>query len=204
MVNFPVNFTAMFMRCLTVLLLGFFSISVTAQQPGAPYNPDFDGDTIIDALDVLQVLGLFGSQWLPADDDLDSTNELQTLSLISDTLWLLPGDSFVVLHDSLFTSPFAVPVSGVCVADLSGLGSTSAESFGVENLDCTVLLVSGSPCCVTHQVVLPAGIDGQTLQIDADGSFSVNIVNPDLSTISGLSGGTLRLYWFSGSWNVLD
>ena len=90
MVNFPVNNIAMFMRCLTILFFGFFSISVTAQQPGAPYNPDFDGDTIIDALDVLQVVSIFGSDWLPSDDDLDPLNEIQSLVLQNDSLLLLP------------------------------------------------------------------------------------------------------------------
>jgi hypothetical protein len=70
-----------------------------AQNIGAPYNPDANADSLIGVPDMINLLPLFGQPFLPSDDDLDSTNEIQILQISGDTLFLIPGGGFVLLQD---------------------------------------------------------------------------------------------------------
>jgi hypothetical protein len=67
------------------------------EEIGAPYNPDINYDSLINITDLIGFLPLFGDEFLPADDDLDSTNEIQSLYLSNDTLYLIPNGGFVIL-----------------------------------------------------------------------------------------------------------
>jgi hypothetical protein len=131
MVTFPANYITMLIRYLIVALIGLFSVSATSQEPGAPYNPDLDGDTIIDALDVLEVIQLFGSQWLPADDDLDSLNEIQSLVLQNDSLLLLPfggGIPLGQLVSTIIVEDSNDPIEAVAI-DLDSNGEIDRMQF---------------------------------------------------------------------------
>jgi hypothetical protein len=70
--------------CAMLMLL---SIASNAQETvGAPYNPDSNADSLINVPDILSIIPLFGQEFLPSEDDLDSTNEIQSLYISNDTL----------------------------------------------------------------------------------------------------------------------
>jgi len=86
------------------LLSGLFILSgniLWAQQPGAPYNPDANADSLIGISDLTEFLQVFGEVFLPGDDDLDNANEIQQLVLSNDTLFLEPAGGYIVLSDLL-------------------------------------------------------------------------------------------------------
>lgn len=95
--------------------------------------------------------------------------------------------------------------TGVCVADLSNFSESSQEHYVVSAVECSVLIVTNSPCCVTHEVYLPEGVDGQLLKVDGDSNHSVNIVNGTgaQTLIGSLANGSLSLYWYEGAWRRL-
>jgi len=79
--------------------------AIQAQEEiGAPYNPDVNADSLINLPDMLGVLPLFGQPFLPSEDDLDSTNEIQSLYLSGDTLYLIPNGGYILIQN-LISSP---------------------------------------------------------------------------------------------------
>ena len=44
-------------------------------------NPDSNNDSLINAIDLLDLIPLYAQPFLPSADDLDSTNEIQSLFL---------------------------------------------------------------------------------------------------------------------------
>lgn len=69
------------------------------QGNGAPYNPDANMDSLINSVDVISLIQYFGLEFLPTEDDLDNTNEIQSFELSGDTLFLVPDGGFVVLSE---------------------------------------------------------------------------------------------------------
>jgi hypothetical protein len=102
------------------LLLGVFllsGINMQAQEPGAPYNPDANADSLIGISDLTEFLQFFGEVFLPVNDDLDNTNEIQQLILSNDTLFLEPNGGYVVISD-LLSEPGPNENASVAIIDL--------------------------------------------------------------------------------------
>lgn len=118
--------------CAVLFLL---SVASKAQETvGAPYNPDSNADSLINALDVLSIIPLYGQEFLPSQDDLDSTNEIQSLYISNDTLYLVPGGGFILLgdiappvdYDSLVTT---LSVDSTFLAQVGDLGGGCSYQF---------------------------------------------------------------------------
>ena len=82
---------------LTALLLALPAVLHAQETVGAPYNPDSNNDSLINAIDLLDLIPLYAQPFLPSPDDLDSTNEIQSLFLSGDTLFLVPDGGFISL-----------------------------------------------------------------------------------------------------------
>jgi hypothetical protein len=86
-------------KIILVSTILFLCNAIQAQEEiGAPYNPDVNADSLINLPDMLGVLPLFGQPFLPSEDDLDSTNEIQSLYLSGDTLYLIPDGGYIPLN----------------------------------------------------------------------------------------------------------
>ena len=83
----------------TIIIICIGLSSFAQDEIGAPYNPDSNSDSLINVTDLLQIFPLFGQPFLPSDDDLDNENEIQSLYISNDTLYLIPNGGFILLED---------------------------------------------------------------------------------------------------------
>ena len=128
-----------------------------------PYNPDSNNDSLINAIDLLDLIPLYAQPFLPSPDDLDSTNEIQSLFLSGDTLFLIPDGGFIQLTS--------------LAANLdSSLAELLVESSGIEdsiaNLHIIDADLDGIPDAYRHydcatacnRLITPEGSDWRILE----------------------------------------
>jgi hypothetical protein len=112
----------------TIIIICIGLSSFAQDEIGAPYNPDSNSDSLINVTDLLQIFPLFGQPFLPSDDDLDNENEIQSLYISNDTLYLIPNGGFILLgdlapdfnYDSLATT---LSMDSTFLANVGGIGS---------------------------------------------------------------------------------
>ena len=139
------------MRYLLTFLLCLFTLSLTAQETITyPYNPDSDNDAFVASTDLLELLGLYGDAFSPAEIMIGDTGLVQWVQILSQTLQAqqelinqLQSD-YNALPDGIFSGdilrwngtawiPESPPVDDCGV--ISGDNSTCADCCGVPNGD---------------------------------------------------------------------
>jgi hypothetical protein len=111
---------------LLLIILCSWTFGRAQETIGAPYNPDSNADSLINLPDMLSILPLFGQPFLPSEDDLDSENEIQSLYLTDDTLYLIPNGGFILLSDLLPAFSYDSLLSSLVTDStfLTNIGST--------------------------------------------------------------------------------
>jgi hypothetical protein len=124
----------------TIIIICIGLSSFAQDEIGAPYNPDSNSDSLINVTDLLQIFPLFGQPFLPSDDDLDNENEIQSLYISNDTLYLIPNGGFILLgdlapdfnYDSLATT---LSMDSTFLANVGGIGSGGCSYAFPDGLD---------------------------------------------------------------------
>lgn len=190
-------------RLLLVAVLMVFAVATRAQETvGAPYNPDSNNDSLINAIDLLDLIPLYAQPFLPSPDDLDSTNEIQSLFLSGDTLFLIPDGGFIQL------TSLAVNLD-------SSLAELLVESSGIEdsiaNLHIIDADLDGIPDAYRHydcatacnRLITPEGSDWRILE-GRDVERNADVLLPALLSAYPNDdidpGNTLMYYWTDDAW----
>jgi uncharacterized protein (TIGR02145 family) len=184
------------MRYLLTSLLCFFTLSLTAQETITyPYNPDSDNDAFVASTDLLELLGLYGDTFSPAEIMIGDTGLVQWVQILSQTLQAqqelinqLQSD-YNALPDGIFSGdilrwngtewiPESPPVDECGVPN--GDNSTCADDCGVlngDNSSCTdnCGVVNGTNDCIScGDAINHEGYAYSTVQIGDQCWFSEN------------------------------
>jgi len=179
-----------------------FGMSQAQETVGAPYNPDSNNDSLINAIDLLDLIPLYAQPFLPSSDDLDSTNEIQSLFLSGDTLFLVPDGGFIQLTS--------------LAANLdSSLAELLVESSGIEDSIANLHIIDsdldGIPDAYRHydcatacnRLITPEGSDWRILE-GRDVERNADVLLPALLSAYPNDdidpGNTLMYYWTDDAW----
>jgi len=103
------------MKSLVAALVFLLTVSFTAQETITyPYNPDSDNDAFVASTDLLELLGLYGNEFSPAEIMIGDTGLVQWIQLLSQTLQSqqelinqLQSDS-IALPDGIFSGDILI------------------------------------------------------------------------------------------------
>ena len=119
------------MKYLTTLLVFLYALDLNAQEVITyPYNPDADNDQYVFVSDVLSTISNFGSEFIPADIQIDGVNLLQVIQDLQNQIDALSNESQSSTYVARVEFNAAQAVVGGAFVDPSGVGvySTSATS----------------------------------------------------------------------------
>ena len=184
------------MRYFLTSLLCVLTLSLTAQETVTyPYNPDSDNDAFVASTDLLELLGLYGDEFSPAEIMIGDTGLVQWIQLLSQTLQSqqefinqLQSD-YIALPDGIFSGdilrwngtewiPESPPVDECGVPN--GDNSTCTDECGIPNGDnstCTdnCGVVNGTNECIScGDAINHEGYDYSTVLIGEQCWFSEN------------------------------